>query len=317
MINKKVYIFTEGGKNIGFGHIIRCSELYNILEKNSYNPIFIINGLGIKDILKNKNYINIDWLNFCELKKFNITKNDIIIIDSYLASYKIYEYLAKISKKVLIIDDNNRINYPDLKNTYITNPSLMGNEIKYPNAKNIKYLLGAKYIILRKEFLNTNNKQQEKKDFKSITITMGGTDLNNYTPKILKKIAAYYPKNTNIYVIFSQNFTNLKEIKKYTTNKTYFLSNLSAIEIKKLFLNSDLVISACGQTIHELLFLQIPFIPIITANNQIKNKESLTKLGIEVYKKPEDIKFSNTVYKHFKIKHLIDGLGAKRIINHL
>jgi len=53
----KVFIVTEGGKNIGFGHITRCISIYQALEKRGILPEFIVNS---KDNVKNTsrgNYI--------------------------------------------------------------------------------------------------------------------------------------------------------------------------------------------------------------------------------------------------------------------
>jgi len=42
----KVFIITEGSKNIGFGHITRCISLYQVFEERGILPEFIINNLG-------------------------------------------------------------------------------------------------------------------------------------------------------------------------------------------------------------------------------------------------------------------------------
>ena len=42
----KVFIITEGSKNIGFGHITRCISLYQAFEERGIIPEFIINNLG-------------------------------------------------------------------------------------------------------------------------------------------------------------------------------------------------------------------------------------------------------------------------------
>jgi len=40
----KVFIITEGGKNIGFGHITRCLSLYQAFEEKEIIPEFILNS---------------------------------------------------------------------------------------------------------------------------------------------------------------------------------------------------------------------------------------------------------------------------------
>ncbi len=59
----KVFIITEGSKNIGFGHITRCISLYQAFKKRGIIPKFIINGDDpVKDLLKGLNYQIFNWL---------------------------------------------------------------------------------------------------------------------------------------------------------------------------------------------------------------------------------------------------------------
>ena len=40
----KVIILTEGGKDIGFGHITRCMSLYQAFEEKGIKSQFIVNA---------------------------------------------------------------------------------------------------------------------------------------------------------------------------------------------------------------------------------------------------------------------------------
>ncbi len=39
-----VIILTEGGKDYGFGHVARCSSIYQAFRKFCITPQFIVNG---------------------------------------------------------------------------------------------------------------------------------------------------------------------------------------------------------------------------------------------------------------------------------
>ena len=48
-----VFILTEGGKKYGFGHVARCSSIYQAFNKKNISPKFIINGDdSVKSILR-------------------------------------------------------------------------------------------------------------------------------------------------------------------------------------------------------------------------------------------------------------------------
>ena len=54
-----VLILTEGGKDLGFGHITRCMAIYQAIEEIANSPEFIVNGdETIHDLLKDKNKDN-------------------------------------------------------------------------------------------------------------------------------------------------------------------------------------------------------------------------------------------------------------------
>jgi len=117
----KIKIFTESGKNIGLGHLSRCVSLYEEIESRNIDVGFYIFG-DIEDLvfLKNKNVISIDWFDKEYLSNV-ISSDDYVIIDSYIASKKIYEKMFSLSKNILIIDDYERLDYPKV---LIVNPSI-------------------------------------------------------------------------------------------------------------------------------------------------------------------------------------------------
>ena len=53
----RVFIITEGGRNIGFGHITRCISLYQAFERRKIIPELIVNGDNtIEELLKDIGY---------------------------------------------------------------------------------------------------------------------------------------------------------------------------------------------------------------------------------------------------------------------
>ena len=59
----KIFIITEGGKDIGFGHLTRCVSLYQAFEERGIIPEFVVNGDDtILDLLRGKKYQIFNWL---------------------------------------------------------------------------------------------------------------------------------------------------------------------------------------------------------------------------------------------------------------
>lgn len=309
MSKRRVVIFTEGGQDIGFGHLTRCSALYDEIDKRGIEVILVVFGKGIENLLgKRKNRI-VDWKDLEFLRSF-LNKTDYVIIDSYLAKLEVYKFCSKNIAKCLYIDDTNRINYPK---GIILNPSLSGN-IKY-NTEN-EVLQGKDYIILRKEFTEEKIPHFEKEI--DGLITLGGTDIRNLIPKLLDILSSI---NNKLKIVVVTGKIS-KDIKKLKTDYIEILSNIEALEMRNLILKSKFIICGCGQSIYEMLALKANFLPILIIDNQEKNKEFLLKNKIVEdvldYGEKEE-KFYNIILKQIfsekKNNIFFDLEGSKRIID--
>ena len=323
-----VFIITEGGKDIGFGHITRCLSLYQAFEERGIKPKFIINGDNdIEYLLKNINFQMFNWLDE-KNKLFEMVKDaDIAIIDSYLADISLYNKIANLVKISVYIDDNKRLDYPK---GIVLNGNIHAETLNYPKKDGIIYLLGTKYTPLRKEFWEVPEKKI-KENIESIMVTFGGDDAKNMTPKILKLLNKKYPE-LNKNVIIGRAYQNLDEIKKEADKNTNLIYYPDAEKMKEVMLNSDIAISAGGQTLYELARVGVPTIGICVADNQLGNIKKWKKIGFLEYaglynenniiadidkllKNLESIKI-----REFKSKigrKFVDGKGSLRVSNKL
>ena len=320
MKQSKILILTEGGTKIGYGHITRCSALYDGLQKRGLDVKFIINGDDqVKKVLFNKNYKIIDWRNEKYLDSLDL-EDKIIIIDSYISSQNTYDYISKKAKVVVYLDDNNRLDY---KNGILLNYGIYAKKLKY-NILEFKKLLGMKYSVLREPFLECKVKKN-KENIQNILITLGGSDVLNLTPRILKILNVKY-KDFNKNVIIGNGFKNTEEIKMIKGERVKLYYNLDAKQMKEQMEISDLVISSGGSTLYELMAVGVPTIAIKVAENQERNIEYFKKEGIIIGLNEFNEKILNEKIeeiKEIKIRKImskkgqekIDGFGVKRIID--
>lgn len=322
----KVFIITEGGKEIGFGHITRCTSLYQAFEEKGILPQFIVNGDdSVFDMLKHKNSLLFNWLEDQE-KLFALLKDsDIVIIDSYLAKHELYKKVSELTKKAVYIDDYNRIEYPK---GVVINGTIGAEDIEYAKKEDVSYLLGVKYIPLRKEFwIKQENKI--KQDAKTIMLTLGGEDLRNLAPSIMEMLKIKFPE-LNKKIIIGKGFQNIGAIERIKDDKTELIHYPDAKGMKNTMLTSDIAISAGGQTLYELAVLEIPTIGICIADDQKINLENWQTTGFvdnigqyndqELLLKLENsIKQLMSYEKRMQIagRGIVDGQGAKRIVSFL
>lgn len=323
----KVSIITEGFENTGHGHITRCLALYQAFAERNIFPTIYVNGdKHAQSLLINCRYEIIDWLTHPAKLITHINNSDIVIVDSYLAGKEYYNNFIKLSRQSLFIDDNLRIDYPD---GIILNGTINAETFPYKKTDN-DFLLGSKYIPIRKEFWDVPARKINK-DISNVLITFGGQDIRNITPSILQSLNENYP-NICKHVVIGGGFKCQDKIEKLKNDKVEFHYTPDAAKMKELMLNSDVTITAAGQTLYELAVTGTPTIAINVAENQTNNMREWKKQGFLLdiiihsdrfyLRKMSDnlkkLENSSIRKKLSKIgRDSVDGQGPRRIVSYL
>jgi len=274
-----VLILTEGGKNIGFGHITRCFSLYQAFEQKGAAVDFVINGdKSVANFLNNEHCNILNWLDNPSFILEKASKYNIVIIDSYLADESFYKRISETARMPVYIDDNIRIDYPA---GIVINGNVGSEQLGYPWKKGVRYLLGERYIPLRKAFWELRQKKI-KKTVDSVMITFGGEDIRNMTPKVLGLLRKHYPSLSKVAII-GKGFGNTDEIKRHANGCTELIFSPDEYQMRDIMLNADFAISAAGQTLHELAAVGLPTIMIQVAGNQKNNVRFYESRGLALF----------------------------------
>ncbi|NFO13096.1 UDP-2,4-diacetamido-2,4,6-trideoxy-beta-L-altropyranose hydrolase [Clostridium botulinum] len=310
---------VDGGSEIGMGHVIRCLELAKMLRQ--YNNVFFVcrfdNEISSKyapgiSIIKNNGF-NVEIINekklYEDIKKLNA---DCIITDSYDVDEKYFEILKSNFKYSGCFDDECMCSYFNVD--FLINQNFYAKELNYKINQNTKMILGSKYIILRDEFRKNNEEKIISKEIRDIMLTVGGSDNNNNTEKIIKQ---FLNSNYKVHIVVGNGFTNVEKFKKYRSEnvKIYFDANM-----KKLMSMCDICISSCGTTIYELISMGIPTIAITVAENQkmlynyIKKNFLAEVSEIDtVYEKIKTLTYDKRKQLNSRMKNIVDGKGVVRM----
>jgi UDP-2,4-diacetamido-2,4,6-trideoxy-beta-L-altropyranose hydrolase len=225
----------------------------------------------------------------------NIIKNyntDVIITDYYNMNEEYLFFLKSLSRYLVSIDDNYLFDYPS---DIVINPNIYAEKKRY-NKKASKYLLGGQYCILRDEFRERSHKNIKVKA-ENILITMGGTDVNNVTPFIIKAIKKIHGLNINI--IVGKGFENKELVEESCKNNQNINLIYNPKDMRILMESADICISSGGSTLYELASLGVPTLFIIQADNQLRLAEYMEKNKIMI---------NLGWYYNLKEKELLDEL---------
>lgn len=321
-MGKRLLIVTEGGSNIGLGHIVRCLSLAQAFEQRGIDTEFVVYGDAmVKDLLRDKNYTLIDWLK----KGIDVLPDSrMTVVDSYLAGSDFYKWVSETVRTPVFIDDNNRLNYP---RGVVVNGNVYAPQLDYVRHKESQYLLGTAYAPLRESFWFVEEKTIGQ-DVQEVMVTLGGEDVTNTTPAVVSFLRKFYP-GLKKKVIIGRGFKNIDQIKAASDDNTELVYYPDAAEMKAIMMDADIAFSNGGQTLYELARVGVPTLAICVADNQLRNVQALGRIGFLeyfVWKEKEDFtsaaKSFLEQHKHKdaraersqKGRRLVDGKGVKNIV---
>jgi spore coat polysaccharide biosynthesis predicted glycosyltransferase SpsG len=184
--------------------------------------------------------------------------------------------------------------------------------------------------MLRQEFATTPPAELREK-VSDILVTMGGSDPNNFTPKVLNALAPL--ENVCIHVACGSMMKNINDIKaeaKKCLSRVILYSPPDSMA--ELMQKCDLAISAGGGTVKELFVMGLVSLFIIQADNQLPLKDYLHKVKLPLYLGSyrdvtseqiyaETLKLINNHDERTRIRtqilHKVDRMGVSNIVREL
>lgn len=325
-----IVIFTEAGKTHGFGHLTRCVALAEAILSRCHGARVncFVRGGDLPCHLAGHRRIHIeanDWLSpRCHLSSL-ISFADCVIVDSYDASSSFFRRLDRLKnrKRRPIIAVINDITRPIVPADVWINPSIYGEKLAGPMNHGMVRLLGKKYILLQKPYWKVPA-SRIKANISRVLVTLGGTA----RAELLSKIFSVLDGLRFSLCVTIVCGTAPKWVSKNNLIKLNTKDFQSAAAMKKVMLKSDLCISGCGQTLHELARCGIPTIGVRLASNQRWNAlhwERLGFLGKVLWERDRNFEvkleqsFNDLLFRKRRRElaekgtKLVDGSGALRV----
>jgi UDP-2,4-diacetamido-2,4,6-trideoxy-beta-L-altropyranose hydrolase len=322
-------ILTEGGHEMGYGHITRCLSVSQSLIEAGAKVSFIVNGDSeVSNILPEKSIENFDWINNERRLLYLLQKIDILLIDSMLINRALFIQIMAIVPNIVFIDDY--FQWSHKKGLIIDWTVLAEKKRKHIMAPSVKYLFGATYTALRKEFWDVSERKVSD-ILDNVLVTFGGSDIRNLTPRILRLVSKNLP-NAKTTIIIGGSYRNLEEIEAEANESTTLVYSPDAERMKECMLKADIAIASGGQTLYELARVGVPTIGIISVDNQLDDINGWEETGFLKNAGWWDsrdleqniVKLVNICSKRHergkmtKIgRSFVDGQGAKRIADNI
>ncbi|MDA9943707.1 UDP-2,4-diacetamido-2,4,6-trideoxy-beta-L-altropyranose hydrolase [Paracoccaceae bacterium] len=356
----KLLFRTDVSAKIGTGHLMRCVTIAFEAQRLGWISCFVIRdpeqptvdllqSFGIelrilitKHLLQKsepKRFAHENWLTVSQeidaqdtLEIMNEFKPDWIIVDHYALDKTWYKIVRKFRSKVFTIDD---LGDRELDCDLLLDQNLGASEEKYKHnvPRTCNLLVGPHYALLRDEFKEWRKKSIERRidiDVRSVLITMGGADVENYTLGVLKELTkSKYAEKCVFKVIIGGNYQYANTLNDFVQSfelKTLISTNVT--NMAQIMSESDLCIGAAGSTAWERCCLGLPTITFAIAQNQIDLLNFMTENYItsasNLEKICDDFDFLIGEDQKSRLKQLsrnssaiCDGRGVGRVLRQL
>ena len=335
----KVIFRADGGANIGLGHIMRCLNLADGLKEKGMQCIFITKDIDPeagKRIVDSGHLIErlpaeIDLEEDLNLTIKLIKKHqpDLVVTDSYDINEIYLRRIKDLNIPLMSIDDLANMHF---FSDIVLNQNIEVKVSDYSRERYTKLLLGPKYVLLRKEFRNKHFLKKEIKKFvENILVTLGGTDPDNQTLKVVKALKGM-KDNIKITVVMGPGYQYEEVLRKETEADNRFIFTRDPQDIFGLMKKADIAISGGGSTCYELAYLGVPNIILVLADNQKKIAEGLDNYGTSInlgwFKEVTEDKIKEAVVDLIgnkekreemskKGRKIVDGKGVERVVEEI
>jgi UDP-2,4-diacetamido-2,4,6-trideoxy-beta-L-altropyranose hydrolase len=253
-----------------------------------------------------------------------------VVVDGYQFGFGYQMRLKKAGQHLLFIDDYGHAEFysADL----VLNQNIYAREELYKDRYfKTDLLLGTPFVLLRREFLSWRNRIRKNPDKAGkILVTMGGSDPDNVTLKVLSSLQSLTANGIEVVVVVGAGNAHnaaLQAVAKQSQVPVRLVRNVS--NMPELLAWADMAIISGGTTSYETAFMGLPSLIVIIAANQVRVAEKLAEIGASVnlgwyhnlsgeciQKTVEDLQVNCKARESMSQigKQLVDGRGTTRVI---
>ena len=256
-----------------------------------------------------------------------------VVVDGYHFGAEYQKVIKDFGTRLLFIDDYGHADYyyADL----VLNQNIAANQDLYINRETYtKLLLGTEYALLRREFWKWRDWQRVVNPIASkILITLGGSDPDNVTLKVIQALNLLNKDNLEVNVVIGGSNPHYECLQREAADASSAISlHRNVSNMPELMAWADMAIAAGGSTNWELAFMGLPSIVITIADNQKAIAAELDRQGAIInlgWHQDVTIEQIGLVLRELigdrhkredmsqKGRKLVDGNGASRVASQM
>ncbi|MGS0496138.1 hypothetical protein ACU8V4_02345 [Pseudoalteromonas mariniglutinosa] len=257
---RKIAFYANASQTIGFGHIMRQLALIEAALLQNYQVVLYAHDIA-PTLLKRLYLLPIKIVMLegkCLTTQLHLT--DAVVIDDYHLTESNFIDLKQTGSCVVLFDDNTY--EPSLTVDLLVNPS---DVFKSKHQATIS-VQGLDYRLIRQEFV-----AQPLSTFRQngrVLVCLGGTDVKMLSAKICQALLLQsVVKHIDVLATNSMAKQTLEQLKNLSTSNRVTV-HLDATNVAKIMSQADMAITGAGGSLYELLYLGVPTLALVMADNQ-------------------------------------------------
>ena len=281
-------IRANGGPNIGYGHLVRTGALAKYALDEGDKVTYAtrtpeparqvcperISVVSLDPAREHEAFLN--WL--------SKDQPDVVLTDSYEIDTDRQRAIGELTPKLAVLQDDTRFT---VCSDVVINGNIYASRLDYDwVGDEPKWCLGTDYLLLREKIRDLAARAPPSLEVaENALVTMGGSDTQNMTPKVVR---AFDGIELKVDIIVGPGFDNRMEIEQALaeTDGNFEIAEDPENLPERMF-QADLAVSATGSTIYELVLLGTPTIGVPQVENQkpiadvLAEREAIVRLNPE------------------------------------
>lgn len=345
----KVVFRADASSKIGFGHVMRCLTLANVLRERAVEVSFVCcqHDGHLCELIEERGFsvsrlsasVTATQSEDAEQTRLAIeasgVKPDWLIVDHYGLDQRWESALRTTVERIMVIDDlaDRRHDCDLLLDQNLVSQFQTRYTNKVPAA--CGFLLGPEYTLLQPAYLELHDRISPRKGpIQRLFIFFSGADVDNLTGRALAAFLSLNRRDVEVDVVVTNDSPHVAAIRQQVKgyNNIHLYSDLPTLAT--LMVKADLAIGAGGATNWERLCLGLPTLVVTLSENQRPIAKELQERGLirwlghhdEVDESAIGSAISELLQQDLnedwsrQCLATIDGMGANRVcayLNHL
>ena len=316
----RVAYICDGGPKLGLGHINRGRALLQA------TPGYLVVGGGKAQLTQQLQGVEwVPWSSQATPFAPDAVPDALVVVDNYEIPERWIAALAQHTT-VVVVDDWRR---PNTAAHWVVNPNVGARSNFYSGPPLSRRLCGSRYALIRPG-LSTCTPLSP--DVGRVLVTLGGGDPSLPVPVVVEAIVSHARGLLRRIDVVLGPVSSGELPKIDSSARDLVVIHRGAANFAELCASAEIVVCPASTTSHEMAYLGVAFIPVVTVGNQVRTGMGWQEAGMGSYLTSDDPRVPDRIGEEVsrllgdrpsrltrvsRGRRIVDGNGAHRIIQSL